>query len=115
MYKNPKDPKFPPFLSDRTILTKKTADGAGYVELKPTGDFWVPLGTSRYNKYVEATAEEELATAKSFFTPILFVELFGSCNIVCYDDKFVVPTEVVDELENRRKRRMIIDSCKPRW
>ena len=90
-----------PLLTDLSILGDISENGGGYVNLENDGSWWVPLGQAKFSPDANATAEQELATARaSFFSPMCYIDPFGHRDTVSYDKYFLSPVETVDAVGN---------------
>lgn len=82
------------------LLEGTGADQGGYVALE--GNWWIPTGRVFFDPVANATAAQELATARQhFFLPRKFADPFGHTTVVDYDapyDLLMVSTS--DALNN---------------
>jgi RHS repeat-associated protein len=106
--------KTSPLLPDLTVITARDSKGGGYVNHESNNLFWIPSGTQSFSLNPVATSAEELVAARaSFFKPVVFTDPFGYSRTVTFDDKLLLPLEVVDAIGNTNRAQINYTNLQP--
>ena len=84
----------------RPLLETSDVAVGGYEDLDSDGQLWIGSGRRRFSQH-DSSLEDELQVARSsFFTPISFLDVFGTASVVKYDDDHMCLVGSTDAVGN---------------